>query len=123
MMTFASSDAQFSLATSQATTGAKSTYDLVVRFAPNGPGEASAEITVKSNDPDSPVQTFKVTATAQDKPVPAPSENGSPEEPPVPASAGNDSGCGCRVVSRPGSSGALAFFGLGLAALLRRRRR
>jgi hypothetical protein len=41
VMSFESSDPQFTFTTSQASTGPKSSYDLVVRFSPSGPGDAS----------------------------------------------------------------------------------
>jgi MYXO-CTERM domain-containing protein len=115
-MTFESSDPQFTV-TGAALSDAKTDYALAVQFTPANEGPASATITVKSNDPDSPVQTFQVTANGTAVPVEAPAP---PAEDPAMGPADN-SGCGCHAAPVGSSYGALA--GLGLAALLVSRRR
>ena len=65
-MTFKSSDAQFTVPGDTITVAPKSKYDLQIKFAPTNAGSAMADITVTSNDPDSPAQTFKIGANGAD---------------------------------------------------------
>jgi MYXO-CTERM domain-containing protein len=130
LLSFTSSDPAFVVPQGQVKVGSKEQYELKVKFRPGASGGASAEITVKSNDPDSPEQTFRVAA------------NGAPLDPSNPdgekAGKGKggagptgglpepDSGsCACTTVggSAPSSYGAVGLVALGLAAVLRRRRR
>lgn len=124
-LTITSSDPQFEVPSGTVSVNSKSSYDLKVIFRPSGDGvAASADITVKSNDPDQPEQKFHVAA------------NGAPLNPNDPNSdksggeGGGDnqaaeSGCACTSAGTTSSSGAGAFAlaGLGLAALIKRRRR
>jgi hypothetical protein len=120
---FTSSDPQFVVPSGVVAVGAKSKYDLKINFKPSSEAAASATITVKSNDPDSPEQTFKVAANGAD--LGDSSEEGR--------SGGKDSldspdsNEGCTVANigsgSAGGSAALALgLGLGLAVIARRRR-
>jgi MYXO-CTERM domain-containing protein len=122
ILSIESSDPQFSIAAPQAQMNAKSKGTLVVRFAPTQEGPASATITVTSNDPDSPVQTFNVTGSSRPEAAPVnPQPTGGP--PPVVGSPSETSGCGCHMAPQGTQTAGLAFVGLGIAALVRRRRR
>jgi len=118
-----SSDPAFVVPAPQAQMTPKAKNDLAVRFQPTKEGDATATITVRSNDPDSPVQTFTVKGSAKtDAVVPPPPANTT--EPPTPvAQPAANSGCGCRMTS-PTMSGEAGTALLGLAALafVRRRR-
>jgi MYXO-CTERM domain-containing protein len=115
-----SSDPQFTV---EAPLGvdAKAQVPMKVRFAPTKEGEQTATITVRSTDPDSPVQTISVRAQASAVPVP-------PAEEPKPVAAGPlaDSGCGCRTAAPASTStsplAALAGFAVALGLVARRRR-
>ena len=127
VLRFESSDAQFSFASASALTGPKSKHDLVVRFSPVAVGEATATITVKSNDPDAPVQTFKVNGSSSAQGGTGATSDGASNgagDPATPsAMPGSESGCGCRVASP--TRGDLAGFGLlgfAVVAFVRRRR-
>lgn len=60
--TVTSSDPRFSGPSGEIKLAPKSRGDLELTFKPANDGPASATITVKSNDPDSPEQTFKIGA-------------------------------------------------------------
>ncbi|MBS2015418.1 MAG: choice-of-anchor D domain-containing protein [Deltaproteobacteria bacterium] len=60
--TVTSSDPRFKGPAGEIKIAPKSKGDLEITFNPENDGAASATITVKSNDPDSPEQTFKVGA-------------------------------------------------------------
>lgn len=115
-----SSDPQFTV---EAPLGvdAKAQVPMKVRFAPTKEGEQTATITVRSTDPDSPVQTISVRAQASAVPA-------EPEEEPKPVAAGPlaDSGCGCRTAAPTSTSSsplaALAGFAVALGLVARRRR-
>jgi hypothetical protein len=113
-----SSDPQFVVAPGEIRVPAKGRHELEVAFQPSGGGPASATITVRSNDPDAPEQTFQVAA------------NGASLDPDGRRRPSDEAegGCGCVVAgARPAaSSGASALGALGLAlglAVLGRRRR
>jgi MYXO-CTERM domain-containing protein len=111
VMTFKSSDRQFSVPSETVTVAAKSSYDVVVRFNPESDSAASADITVRSNDADAPEQRFRVGGNGADV--------GDGENKPE----GQD-GCGCKTAGAPSSLPAGAGFGLfGLASLVLARRR
>jgi MYXO-CTERM domain-containing protein len=117
-LSFESSDPQFIVPSGQQQTGPASRYDLKIGFKGNG-GPATAKITVKSNDPDSPTQEFTVTANGA-------KADGKGEDSKDAPTAENQSseGCGCRTVNAGASDYAgYALLGLGVAAVVRRRRR
>jgi MYXO-CTERM domain-containing protein len=122
MIEVSSSDPQFIVPSGKIKVGSKSKYDLKVMFKPSSDAPASATITVRSNDPDSPEQTFKVAANGARV-----GDEGEEEE------DGNGRGSanapqendGC-AVSTTSSSSKPGFFALGLGlavvAFVRRRR-
>ncbi|AKV01272.1 hypothetical protein AKJ09_07935 [Labilithrix luteola] len=127
ILTFTSSDPQFSVPKDSVQVGSKGDYDLAVKLKPANDGSASATITVKSNDPDSPEQTFRVGANGasldsdDDSDSPGHRGNGVDRlgDLPMPSS-------GCSVASTHRASGfgwAGLGAGLGLAALVARRSR
>ncbi len=124
LLAIESSDPAFVIAAPQAQMNAKSQMDLKVRFQPTKNGDSSATITVKSNDPDQPVQTFHVKGNA----TPSAAAGAPPGEPaPAPTPAASqpsaNSGCGCRVTAPSLSSeGGTALLGLAALAFVRRRR-
>ncbi len=124
ILSIESSDPAFVVPSPQAQMTQKSTSDLVVRYQPTKDGPATATITVKSNDPDAPVQTFDVKGNAEPTAAAPPPGNTGTTEPPVPAAQpASNSGCGCRVTS-PTMSGeaGTALLGLAALAIVRRRR-
>lgn len=129
ILSFESDDPQFTTGGVTSTqVGPEQTYDLSVSFRPTKPGQQKATITVKSNDPDSPEQSFEVIGYGQGEALPEdPGNNGgSGGGGGFTPSGGNtteDSGCGCRVpqgTDGTSSAGLLALAGL---AMLRRRRK
>lgn len=111
VLTFTSSNKQFSVPKGTVRVEPRSTYQLEVEFEPDDDGAASGTITVKSNDPDSPEQTFKVGANGAE---------GS-EDPDDAASEPEALESGCSMGPRGGSFG-LGALGLALLGLRRRRR-
>lgn len=121
-----SSDPQFVVPTGDVRIDPKGSYDLKITFQPSGDAPASATITVKSNDPDSPEQTFQVggngASIGDDS---SDDSDGTPATKKKKAAAASDSG-GCSMAATgAGSSSTSAFAGLALAlgALLAGRRR
>ena len=108
--TFASSDPQFVVSHDPVKIPAKGSYALPVTFKAISGSPASATITVTSNDPDSPEQTFKVGGNGADI-----GANDSKDD---------SSGGGCSTAPRSSSSSLFGSVGLGLAllGLLRRKR-
>ena len=120
VMTFESSDSHFSVPGGSITIEPKGTYDMQVKFASEGAGSASSDITVKSNDPDSPVQTFKIGANGADV-----GSTKTPSEATLDGSPAADSGCGCKTAGTTTSSGgwaSIGLLGLGALVIVRRRR-
>ena len=125
-LTFTSSDPQFSVPSGEVRAAAKSKVDVKVLFKPSSDGAASATITVRSNDPDSPEQQFRVAANgASLDPVGDNGADGAPrtggvkdlEAPP------SDGGCSTAAAGSGSTSGFAALLvGLGLAVAARRRR-
>lgn len=118
-MTFKSSNSAFSVPGGQISIGAKGTYDLEVQFTPGGQGAAEADITVASNDADSPVQTFKIGANGAD--VSGPDDGSGATDKNGPKSS---DGCGCKAAghsSTPGWAG-FGLLALGAIVFVRRRR-
>lgn len=126
---FSSSDPRFKVPTGKTNVASKGTYELEVAFTPDADGPASATITVKSNDPDAPEQTFKMGANGADIEGDDGSGSGRKGQKPgegVPGLAPIESeGCSAAPArSHNGTSSAAAALGLGLAvALVSRRRR
>jgi len=121
-MNFKSSDPQFSVPGGSITVAPKSKYDLQVKFSSANAGAAASDITVLSNDPDSPEQMFKIGANGAD--VGAPEGGDSKDGLPGSAPAA-DSGCGCKTAGTTTSTGGWAgigLLGLGIAVAARRRR-
>jgi hypothetical protein len=121
---FESSDPQFVVPSGEVLVGAKSKYDLKIAFKPTSDSAATATITVRSNDPGDPEQTFTVGANGasvgdSNDGTTNPRQGGVAELDPPPSAGG------CAV--GPVGNGALGGYGalglgLGLAALVRRRR-
>ncbi len=127
VLTFASSDAAFTVPSGQVKVASKGTYDLNVAYS--GQNASTATITVKSNDPDSPEQTFEVAANGAQLSKPNGGDGSSPSETGSDGTAGQQSteSSGCSAAPRSDaagrSTGALLALGLALATALRRRRR
>ena len=121
-MSFSSANPEFTVPGGSITVAPKSKYDLQIKFASSTGANASATvITVSSNDPDSPEQTFQIGANGAD--VGGPSEGSKDGLPGAAPSA--DSGCGCKTAGTTTSTGGWAgigLLGLGLAVAARRRR-
>lgn len=126
VFTVSSDDAQFTGPAGELRVAPKSEIPVEIAFAPTGSGAAAATITIKSNDPDSPEQTFRIGANGADLEEEATEgdEGGrrrgkTVELQPPP----EDSGCsvGARGAGTKGGLVAVAF-GLALSALARRRR-
>jgi len=120
-MTFKSSDSQFSVPGGSITVEPKGSYEMQIKFAPNNAGAALADITVASNDPDSPNQVFKIGANGADVGGPSKGDDAN-----LPGSAPSaDSGCGCKTAGTTTSTGgwaSIGLLGLGALVLVRRRR-
>ena len=125
ILSLESSDPQFTIETPKMQMGAKAKQDVVLHFTPAQDGDASATITVRSNDPDSPVQTFQVKGSAKAAAAPPAPQAPAGDPPPVPkAEPGANSGCGCHTTtsSAPRAAGT-ALVALAALAFVRRRRR
>jgi hypothetical protein len=127
VLTFSSSDPQFTVPSGEVRVPAKGKYDLKVAFSPKSDGPASTTITVHSNDPDSPDQTFKIGANGAsldpDEDEDGPKKGQRPGEgvPDLPDPGAQD---GCSASPVHGSAGNAWIVGIGLAIanVLRRRR-
>ena len=120
VMTFKSSDPQFTVPGDSITVAPKSKYDMQVKFAPSNAGSAMADISITSNDPDSPVQTFKIGANGADVGGPSGSKDDA-----LPSAPTADSGCGCKTAGTTTSTGGWAGIGLlalGITVAARRRK-
>ena len=123
ILSIESSDPAFVVTAPQAQMTPKSQGNIAVRFQPTKDGPATGTITVKSNDPDQPVQTFNVKGNAEKAAVAGGAPPAADPPPPVPTTApGTNSGCGCRMTT-PSLSGEAGTALLGLAALAFVRRR
>ncbi|MCB9589559.1 MAG: choice-of-anchor D domain-containing protein [Polyangiaceae bacterium] len=126
---FSSSDPQFTTGGVTSTqVGPEQTYDLSVSFRPTKPGQQKATITVKSNDPDSPEQTFEVIGYGQGDPLPEDPGNsggagGGGGFTPTGGNTTEDSGCGCRIPQGTNGSSAAGLLAMAGLAMLRRRRK
>lgn len=128
---FSSSDPRFSVPSGKVNVPSKGKYELEVAFSADDAGPASATITVKSNDPDSPEQTFKVGANGADIDGEESSDEGNkkgqrPGEGVPSLDPIESEGCSAAPMrSHQGASSAAAAVALGLAITFvsRRRRR
>jgi hypothetical protein len=130
LVTVESSNPDFVVPTGKIQIASKSTYDLKIVFQPSSGGPASADITVRSNDPDSPEQVFHVAANGAaldpgDPDGDATEDDGDDGEGAIDAPESMDSsGCSAAPAGRASAPGLGALgVGLGLAVLVRRRRR
>ena len=123
---FTSSDPQFVVPSGEVQVGSKSKYALKVVFKPTSDSGAVATITVKSNDPDSPEQTFMVGANgasvggdSKDSKSDGPQSGGVDhlDAPP------DESGCSFAPAGSSGSKSGLAGLALGLGLVVAARRR
>jgi MYXO-CTERM domain-containing protein len=113
VMSFRSSSGVFRVPGERVTVPAKSRFALDVVFSADSASPERAEITVVSNDADSPEQTFVIGANGADL-----GDGASKPE--------GEDGCGCRTVRDRSSAPTWASAGLGalaLATLARRRAR
>lgn len=118
-VSFKSSDPQFVVVSGKQIAGSKGSYDLEVKFTPVSTGPASADITVESNDPNEPMQVIKVTGNGARLEEPGTSDTTGAQ-----GNGAVDSGCGCRTTTpAPTGFAGVGVVGLGLAALLRRRKK
>lgn len=123
-MTFKSSDPSIQVPSSSVTVEPKSKYELQITASANNAGPAASEITVMSNDPDSPEQKFKVGMNGAD--VGGDGDEDSDSALPK-GGAEADSGCGCKTAGSTTQMGG-GFLGIGMMALgavvlVRRRRK
>jgi MYXO-CTERM domain-containing protein len=121
VISFKSSDPQFRVPTDTVTIEPKGRHEMQIGFAGTSGAPASADITVVSNDADSPEQTFKIGANGADV-------GGKKDGPGDYADddgnlAQNGSGCGCTTAGGTSTSAwaGLGFLALGLAFATRRR--
>jgi hypothetical protein len=130
MLEFSSSDPQFAPAVVSTQMGPAASFDLKVRFKPTKSGKQQATITVKSNDPDSPEQSFEVMGYGEGPDIPDPGTGGSGGSGASGGSggsssdsAGDDGGCGCELPGGSPPARPLGALGVLFAlAWLRRRR-
>lgn len=122
VVTLESSDPRFVVPSKPVQLSPKSKTPLNIAFRPDGLGRAEAIITAKTNDPDSPELTFKVTADGVNE-LPGGPGKKNPGDPDAGAGDAGE-GCGCKTAGSPSTGYAgLGAAMLGLAALVRRRRR
>lgn len=117
VFTVKTSDSQFKVPSGQITIEPKGKADIKISFEADNAGPAEGEITIQSNDPDSPAQKFKVGANGADI-----GETEGDADLPTPAA---DSGCGCKTAGTTTNSSGWAGIGLaalGAAVMIRRRR-
>lgn len=115
-MSFKSSNPAFTVPGGTINVEPKGSYELQVKFNADNAGPAAADITVLSNDPDSPEQMFKIGANGAD--VGAPGDDAD-----LPGSGGAE-GCGCKTAggsSLPSWAG-FGLLGLGTVVFARRRK-
>jgi hypothetical protein len=119
-LTFTSSDPQFTVPSGTIDVASKSQYDLKIAFKSAGGGAASADITVKSNDPVAPVQSFHVAANgAPLDPKDPNSTSGKTGEPNGPGEPQNQETSGCNASGGATDNGGVSAIGLmGLAIVL-----
>jgi len=121
ILSIESSDPQFVISGPQTQMDKKSKKDIVVRYQPRTDGDAKATITVKSNDPDSPVQTFTVSGRSSPNAKPGNADSSGDPSPDV--KPGENSGCGCRVTSpNAANTAGGALLAMAALAFVRRRR-
>lgn len=106
----------------------KSSYELEVSFTPEGSGPSSSTLTVKSNDPESPEQSIKISANGPPPAEEEEMEDGEEEE--IAPAAGrvaspksDAGGCSFAATGAGGAAISPLALALGLGLLVRRRRR
>jgi len=125
ILTITSSNKQFKVSPTSKEMSPEDQFNLTVTFQPTKSGKQTATITVNSNDPDSPVQTFQVTGIGEGEDL----EDDDDDEPGTgkPGASGwgaPDDGCACSIPAYSGTGVGSAALLIGLAALgVRRRRR
>ncbi|MBX3190753.1 MAG: choice-of-anchor D domain-containing protein [Labilithrix sp.] len=122
VVSFKSSDPQFTVPSGSITIEPKGKYEMQVGVSANNAGAASADITVMSNDPDSPEQSFKIGMNGAD----VGSDDGDDDARLPGGKADADGGCGCKTAGSTTSTGGWAGIGvvaLGAVVLASRRRR
>jgi len=122
-MSFKSSDPQVTVPAGTVNVPAKGKYELQIQVNPDNAGPQIAEVTVTSNDPDSPEQKFQVGMNGAD--VGGSGDDDESVDLPK-GGADADSGCGCKTAGTTTSSGGYLGIGLvalGAAVLVRRRRK
>lgn len=116
-MTFESSNKAFKVPGGSFTVPSKGKYELEVKFSADAADATSADISVKSNDADSPVQTFKIGANGADVSSPEEGEESST------GAIANEDGCGCKAAGHSSTPGWAGFGLLGLGAIVAIRRK
>jgi len=124
VLSMTSSDPHFIPSAKPTTLAPKSKQAIDIAFKPDAVGHFEATITAKTNDPDSPELTFKVTGDAVLGPGDGPADKNGDPNATGPDGAAGDSGCGCKTA---GSTSSTSYAGLGalllgLVAFARRRR-
>ncbi len=133
---YSSDNPAFTISQTSTQVGPEQSTDLTIQFRPTKPGADKGTITVKSNDPDSPEQTFDVQGFGVGEDFPEPVDpgmggaGGSGGNPGTTPTSGelpeSDSGCGCRTAGTDGPNPMLAWAtlaGIGLISAGRRRNR
>jgi len=131
-------EGDFQLSTQATEIAPGGTYELIVRAKPDAAGSVTGSVKVSTNDPDSPELSFNVEGKFTD-PVVEEEEGTSSSSGGKSSSSGNaadgdttgdaaadDSGCGCKTAGTSSTTSSLGLFGslaLGLAAVIRRRRK
>ena len=116
-MTFKSSNKAFTVESGSITIPSKGKHDLVIKYSPDSAASASADITVASNDADSPVQTFKIGANGADV------SSEDPEDGSTKSDLASSDGCGCKTAGRSSTPGWAGFGLLALGTVVAMRRR
>jgi hypothetical protein len=115
ILRFESSDPQFNVPTGDVRVEPRGQYPLKVTFRPKGDAPTSATITVRSNDPDSPEQKFRVGANGSSEDREDRTQESEEEE--------EEDGGGCTTSGSRTHDASVFLVGLALALVAKRRRR